>query len=864
VTLMLPERRPLARPARPALRVGEGRAARKHREGALQMTGIHRNRIETASSVTAWYVLPPVNWAFRPDAERQAMLTQLATVYADRVGARIHTRYTTMPYPAAAWVDGMIQDNPYPLPDVPGAPTWRQQLNHTGQHIAGRAHTVGLTMIGIEFAKGQASTQALVGKIRRSADTAADVMDQRIEACTAALAVADVDARPASDHDMAWLLYRSIALGLSHPDRPALWGGALDFVLDLVDSIDRFRGPYDRFTRYVNRLTGDEAYVAVLAVGRTEPLTIPEYDDPWMYAATRLGFPVEWSSRVQILDRHALSGKLAFRVRMLREQVNEYRDRGRDAPPDLARRADLALTISDQINTGRPVDAHRAHGHHRVAVYGATRREATDRVRALAAHYNRHLRLRLVHAPDQPQLANSFIPGEPAADTGYLRRYPVRLYAAGMPHATDRVGDATGDLIGRVGTRPVHLNPHHATEVREASGVTVIVADPGGGKSTLMGAMGYQAVRRGVQVTLLDPSGPLARLAELPELRPYTRVLDLAGAEPGTLAPYALVPQPIRPTYPDTPAGQREYEQACEYTPHERRSLVRDIIADLLPPQFVGDKDVVRAIFHALREVPADESTTLEDVIDQLDRQDGQSGPLVGELLADAAALPLARLFFGQPPAGAYAVTAPLTIITMAGLRLPDPALERQHWPQAEAHAVPVLNAAYRLAVRRCYGGDMRARKLVGLDESHFVLRSQAGVAFLVRLARDSRKWNIAALIGSQNPADILRINDGGKVTGTGAGDFENLVSTVFVGRVAKSQQIATDALRLLRLDADARYEQTVAGLSAVTDPTSVARQRYREFLMRDVDGRIQKVQINFDHLPDLMRVLDTTPGGTR
>jgi len=92
-------------------------------------------------------------------------------------------------------------------------------------------------------------------------------------------------------------------------------------------------------------------------------------------------------------------------------------------------------------------------------------------------------------------------------------------------------------------------------EVRERSGLAVFVAEPGGGKSTLLGALGYLAARRGVQVTLLDPSGPLARLCAMPELRPFSRVLNLTGSEQGTLAPYALIPTPLRVHFPEGPAG---------------------------------------------------------------------------------------------------------------------------------------------------------------------------------------------------------------------------------------------------------------------------------------------------------------------
>src|SRR5262249_15459231 len=145
----------------------------------------------------------------------------------------------------------------------------------------------------------------------------------------------------------------------------------------------------------------------------------------------------------------------------------------------------------------------------------------------------------------------------------------------------------------------------------------------------------------------------------------------------------------------------------------------------------------------------------------------------------------------------------------------------------------------------------MHRRKLVGLDEAHFMQGWASGRSFLVRLARDSRKWNLAAVVASQNPADILGL------------DVQNLVSTVFVGRIADDAEVAAEALRLLRVPAGAGYEQTLAALSQ-PDPTTTGRLGFREFVMRDVDGRVQKVRIAVSWVPGLLDTLDTTPGGTR
>ena len=213
--------------------------------------------------------------------------------------------------------------------------------------------------------------------------------------------------------------------------------------------------------------------------------------------------------------------------------------------------------------------------------------------------------------------------------------------------------------------------------------------------------------------------------------------------------------------------------------------------------------------------------------------------------------MPLALLFFGSPPEHLLGADAALTVITMAGLRLPDLKIEREYWSAEESLALPMLHTAHRLAVRRCYGGSMSSRKMVGLDEAHFMEGWRSGRSFLVRLARDSRKWNLAALVASQNPRDILGL------------DVQNLVSTVFVGRIAEDQEIASEALRLLRVPVHDGYEATLASLSQV-DTSSSNRLGFREFVMRDVDGRVQKVRVDVSYVEGLLEHLDTTPAAAK
>jgi hypothetical protein len=855
----------------PARRISYPRpepARHKDREARqeLAITEIAGHLTFTANTVTAWYWLPEMRWAFRPDKERENLIIAIAEQYAGLAGMRLHLRRTTRPFPADEWARTVAANTRYPLPPVSGAPTWADHLVAAQRHLLSTNSSEGQTYLGITFTR-RGFGDVWAEKLNRwrgkgTTDKERQRTRRLVEQFDEVLGAFGMRGRRVSSRELEWLLYRSVALCMAPPgDLSPVNDGHWERgdLLALTEQIERYRAPYGSTVKLVNRLTGEERHVAVLTVGRMEPLDIPERHEPWLHFHERLPWAMELSSRVDVLGPGDAFRNLEHRLRMIRSQQVDYHDHGMDAPPELERLAQRALVVGDEMTTGLPLDASRVHGWHRIAVGGRTREECLERARRVIKTYSRDMRIALQHPKNQDWLAREFIPGEPVANTGYVRRMPVRLFSAALPQAASTVGDRRGDLIGRTaGTcrRPVFLDLHFPTEVRERSGLAVFVAEPGGGKSTLMGALGYLNARRGVKVTLLDPSGPLARLCQMPELRPYSRVVNLTGSEHGTLAPYALIPTPLREHYEPGPVGDREFEIAVSNARAERRMLVQDIASMLVPPQVAREASTATLLRHAVRQVPAEETSTLDDVVRVLQEHD-DDGRELGNLLLDTAEMPLALLFFGRPPEGSLTDDTVLTVITMAGLRLPDLKIEREYWSAEEQLALPMLHTAHRLAVRRSYGGaglvadQMRRRKLVGLDEAHFMEGWRSGRSFLVRLARDSRKWNLAALVASQNPRDILGL------------DVQNLVSTVFVGRIAEDPEIAAEALRMLRVPRDVGYEQTLASLSAV-DPASQERLPYREFVMRDVDGRVQRMRVDISYVPGLLDYLDTTPGGSQ
>nr|WP_205752541.1 ATP-binding protein [Cryptosporangium phraense] len=855
-----PERSAENRKKRPKPRRVKSRPPkdRKDRQAVheLELREIAGHLTFTRNDVTAWYHLPDIQWAFRADKERTSILLGIAAQYAALGGYRLHLRRTNRPYPAVGWARRMAALTPNPVPDVRGAPSWSDHLEAGQRRLHATSLAEGEVYLGVVFQRRTMREQAIetLNALRKrgSGNAERNRLEQLVGRFDEVLGAFGMQARPATAKQVEWLIHRSVALCMPPPPAlsPAESGGwETGDLLAFTEHTMRYRSPYGSTVKLLSRI-GDEyveRHVAVLTFGRMEELSIPERHEPWLHFHEQLPWPMEISSRVDVLGQGDALRSLEHKLLTIRSQQRDYHEHEMDAPPELERLAQRALDISDEMSTGLDLDAARVHGWHRIAVAGRSEEECMRRARALTDHY-RSMRITLNHPRDQLRLLDEFIPGQPVANTGYLRRMPAKYFAAAIPQAAAAIGDRRGPIIGETcGTshRPVMWDPHYATEVRERSGLAVFVAEPGGGKSTLMGGIAYLAARRGVQCTILDPSGPLARLATMPELAPFSKVYNLTRGEPGTLAPYGLIPTPRREHFAAGPAGDAEWTSAVAAARAERKALATDICMMLLPPQIQRERSSPILLQRAARQVEPEEWATLDELISVV-AGFGDEGSELAETLGDVRDMPLSRLFFGRSTAAYGQDEAVLTVITMAGLALPDLTIDREFWQLEERMALPMLHLATAFTTRRAYGRAMHERKLVALDETHFLAGWGSGRALFTRLARDSRKWNIAALAASQNPVDILGL------------DVQNLVSTVFVGRIAEDPEIAAQALRMLGVQRGIGYENTLAQLS-LADSSNDQRLGYREFVMRDVDGRVQKFRADLAYVAGLLEHLDTT-----
>jgi AAA-like domain len=197
-----------------------------------------------------------------------------------------------------------------------------------------------------------------------------------------------------------------------------------------------------------------------------------------------------------------------------------------------------------------------------------------------------------------------------------------------------------------------------------------------------------------------------------------------------------------------------------------------------------------------------------------------------------------------------------LTVLTMAGLTLPKDGVSREHWTDAEALGVEMLNLAAWLTQRSIYERPRDTRKGVWIDEAFFLSEVPTGRVLMNRFARDSRKWNVRVLLSSQIPADFLRIQG-----------FVTLLDSVFVGRL-DDDQAQEDALRLLKVPVGAGYEQVVASLGRRPGGhrDTVRDTAPRQFIFGDGAGGVERIRIDLSgpHLDHLRTAMDTTPDAMR
>lgn len=818
----------------------------------------------TDKRMIAWYVLDPQMWSFRSVADGEQLIVSHATQIADLVGRTIYGRITTRPYPVQAWAEAAWNNSPAPTVGF-GKILERDQMQ-----LRDRMQADKLVYYGVDLGARSTAVDLTSRVLPDVARRELAALQTRLDDLDETMAAPGIEAEPALGNDMAWLLARSFALGCPVPQQ--------DVVEETVwekEDLDEFAGgvqwsaePLAQSVRVDSTLSDQPLtrHVVVLTVGRMGDLAIPEGEEPWIAKTDKLRFPVEWSFRVDVRDPEETAKEMRrLSDRVLAQHDHYVIDHGKEPPRQLKRQAARAADVEDEMRSGFDGLSTRVRGWFRIAVSGPTEEDALKRAKAVQNLYKPGIKIEREF--DQYRLAREFVPGEPLANSGHTRRMPILKFAAGVPAATAEVGDKRGVLIGYTSgfaERAVTWDPWYGPEVVEGSGLVPIVGGLGAGKTWLAGGVIYKTCAQGVPWTVLDPSGLLGPLADLPEFRGVARAVNLLESEPGALNPYALVPDPRRDWYLDEDDPEEKFVLARTAAAAQRRDLTFDTLLWCLPPEetdYTSDrgKAVRSTLRDAVNAAEALSYSTVEGVLKALHNIEGDEARTIVRRLREASERELSRLFFASPYHGNHGENLAderLTILSLKGLATIDEAKSRAEWTNEELLSRPILTLAAWSALRSVYRVDRHERKGLFLDELHEITKVSTGATLVQKTSTDSRKHNIAGLVSTQNASNVI------------GQDINNFVGAAFVGKTTDAAAQEANC-RLLKLPTGMGYESVFGGLSK-RRRRSAERGTPREFIFRDGmggdDGRggIEKIRIDYTNHELLSAALDSTADPAR
>jgi hypothetical protein len=826
---------------------------------------MHGNVLRTANHTWAWFGLPTLRWSYRDDASREAMITNLADALGEIGQLWCHLRVTSRPSPISEWAGAYASGTGgRRLPDTAGALSWREFLLAEQRSLSGWALTDKQVFLGVNIGArsgaDRATDHAPAWMRRRvpelfRAEMAA--MDDNLT--KARRAVASLGGWEASAAEMDWLMHRSFCLGLptAPPEARAVPSGFVD-TTDLVtypDEATMWQEPQAP-TVTVHALDGSraQASVAILSLGNIEAQQIPQVDLPWMYQPELLGIPHEWSVRFRIRPAEDVRKELTFQANKARSQISHHVDDHHiPAPAALERQAKLAQRVEDELSSATLARSNRIVAYFRLAVAGDTEDTAIEQAHRVAECYRP--KIRVEHTEAQYAHAREFRPGEGLAAAAHQRRGSLTWLASAMPQVSNQVGDRRGPILGRLAQGPPRLvawDPWLSMEERDSSGLAALLGALGSGKTLLAIMLIYKTLRTGAEWTILDPSGRAGKLAALPELRDYARVIDLLNATLGMLNPYRVVPEPRREHFAAEPDPDKALAKERQNVAMIRHDMTISIMKGILSANLQNNEDtdiVLDTAAAVIEDHPDPHPGRIIDTLRQAhdlihDERLARHAQLLGEHFDRNRAKLRPLIPDGDADPYGRETDHRLTVLSMAGLVLPTPGSRRADWKPQELFNMQLLELAAWLTQRNLYNRPLEVLKGLFIDEAWFLSAVPQGQALIDRINHDSRKHHIRALLASQVPSELLQLPG-----------FASLVDAVFLGRLyGRTEQ--SKALELAGIPTDAGYEAQL---------TQLPIQGPRQFLFADGTGQIERIVADFSapHLAHVMAAADTTPTRT-
>jgi hypothetical protein len=789
------------------------------------------------SATHAWtYVrLHPLAYEFQSYGAREGFVDQITLALATVVTSNqdpveCHLRVVHRPLDTLEWADQLDARVAKQQP----TPGWGAYLAQMAQHVDyqmfDRKEVYLGVCLGVRSAKLDKTSllspmKLLSGMVEKAAGYEDLVVpDDELAKWRAkardvhrALGASHLKARPATSAEVAWVIARPLWPEMFQPapsvSPASMWGaGELHHLANGVLTHHRRYLEIEQDTPYGGVQTG---YQATLAVSRfPDALHFPE-QEPWMHFIARLGFPVDFSTRMSIVPAMQVQKDVGKKLADAKDQAIHIAESGTSVPLKVREQLEVATVLEYTIDKDRMP---WAYARHRLTITGSTVEELTSRAKTVIEAY-RELSMDVSWpSGDQLDLTLESMPGDRVRSGAYYQRQSLAVVSGGMPTASADVGDNptagsgwAGPYLGRTTSRvatPVFFSPHVSMARNFPPGVAITGA-PGGGKSFLAFTLAHQMAMQGVWTIYIDPKADAKPMGQLPGLG-NPRVFDLRDGNDGMLDPFSM----------GTNRG-------------EATLLALETLRLLLGGQVSEERE--EALLNAIEVVAQSSSPSLSQVVDVLMANTESAGARnLGSVLRTIRELPFARLCFAATGGTALRPEDGLTVVTLLGLDLPGAATKPEDYSYENRLAVSVMYLLTRYSRKLMLSMDKSHPKAICVDEAWAITSTPQGAKLIPEIARMGRSHNTALVLVSQNAGDLM------------AESVTNSISTKFAFRSSIPGEI-DNVMELMGLAKDQNYQASVRDL------------RNGECLMQDVDGRVSRVYVDAWN-QDLFDTFNTNP----
>lgn len=578
-------------------------------------------------------------------------------------------------------------------------------------------------------------------------------------------------------------------------------------------------------------------YSAYVPISRTEEEWTIGESEPWLYACSEVGFPVDWSIRFRIVPNAQVKKDLQRGSAHAKDMANHIQEAGKAVPIALGETVQRIDELEYENSKSRLPGMYSQ----AVAqVWASTPELLAQRVatlREVMADFNIAGEW---SSGDQREFALASCPGTRDTYRPYEQRTNLWFLFGGAPTWSDEVGDRVDPVTGRgwkggrigvteLGT-PVDFTPHIAP-ARNTSPGFVVTGQSGSGKTFLFGKIAGQLAQRGCTVDLIDPKpdiiDPSGQMFRLPDFVRYTtgkqiQTFDVAHSPPGSLDSFAL-------------AATRQ----------EGLLLAQSTLTTLLG---IGSPDGQAALAAALNKEAEADQPSVGGVLRSLTWQgkSDKAAAALAEQLSLYRRMDFARLLIGEPDSTVALRREPglFTAFTTRGLRLPSAEKPLAAYAPEDRIAALVLSLLVRQCARSLTSSlDLTYPKALLVDEAHIVTATEAGRAMVGDAFSMLRSRNGVVGLASQTLRGF---------TGSSDDEADRVmanVSTMFAFRQTKP----AEAERILN---ELKPGITRTGEWSVTELQNLPTG---ECIMKDLDRRHSRIQI--DRSIDSERLaLETNP----